>query len=278
METTQHTQTEQAIMAAKHTYTATVADGTVFTRTTHRIYTHCISAQDLRGGVYVTLQLGWAGSPVLAAKRVAGHEKAGFLNVQAVPCTIMLKSGQRTSRQVSKAVKATKERAMKTVSKKTTKATKVKATKAKATSTKKKAASNGEHGVARSSDLLWTEKKVALFQALKAMRATTPGKAVSGKAVAAKAGINTRDVRHYSYHAKATGLVEVVTVENIRGYGFYLTAAGAKVNPAAELKAAKASKPSKKAAPKAKKATKKTKKATKVVTKGLADMLKFEEV
>jgi len=87
-------------MATKHTYTATAQDGTVHTRTTARTYTHCILATGIHHAHLIgtphddTIQygrcevLGWAGSPELAAKRVATDKKYGFLNVQAVPCTV----------------------------------------------------------------------------------------------------------------------------------------------------------------------------------------------
>ena len=90
-------------MTTKHTYTATAQDGTVHTRTTARTYTHCIVAGGIHHSPTVVRDfelanpveqydeawcLGWAGSPELAAKRVAGHEKAGFLNVEALPCTV----------------------------------------------------------------------------------------------------------------------------------------------------------------------------------------------
>lgn len=83
-------------MTTKHTYTATAQDGTVHTRTTARTYTHCILASGIHHpATNETVQysdgcevLGWAGSPELAAKRVATDKKHGFLNVQAVPCTV----------------------------------------------------------------------------------------------------------------------------------------------------------------------------------------------
>jgi len=80
---------------AKHTYTVTAQDGTVHTRTTARTYTHCVLASGIHHPAtnetvqYETCEvLGWVGSPELAAKRVATDKKHGFLNVQAVPCTV----------------------------------------------------------------------------------------------------------------------------------------------------------------------------------------------
>lgn len=105
----------------------------------------------------------------------------------------------------------------------------------------------GQFGVERDHDVPWNDKKVALFKALKALKAFNEG---SGKAVGevvAKAGdaLSNRDVRHYSYHAKAAGLIDVVKVEGVSGYCFFLTAAGAKIDPVAELKAQNAAKAAK---------------------------------
>jgi hypothetical protein len=125
--------------------------------------------------------------------------------------------------------------------------------------TKKKATApkgdkeKGEHGIERSKDLPWCPKKVALFKALKALKAFGTDSARSAKDVAAKAGFEkTVTVLHYGYHAKAAGLVGVVQgMEEIRGNGFYLTSKGAALNPEAEFKAIEKAKSEKK--PKAKK-------------------------
>lgn len=97
----------------------------------------------------------------------------------------------------------------------------------------------GQFGIERDHDLPWGDKKVALFKALKALKATSEGTAKNVAEIVGKAGdaLDARSVRHYGYHAKAGGLIEVVKVEGVAGYSFYLTAAGAKVNPDAELKA-----------------------------------------
>lgn len=95
----------------------------------------------------------------------------------------------------------------------------------------------GEYGAVRSKDLPWVPKKVAVFKALKALKALTPQSAVSSKAVAEQAGdLTERDVRHYCYHARAAGLVELTDdVEGVRGWAFYLTPTGRNVNPDKEL-------------------------------------------
>lgn len=93
-----------------------------------------------------------------------------------------------------------------------------------------------EHGIDRKQDLPWCEKKVNLFKALKAMKATSPEAAQGSTEIAAKGGISQRDVRHYSYAARAAGLIEVAEVEEVRGWGFYLTKKGIALDPAAELK------------------------------------------
>jgi hypothetical protein len=102
---------------------------------------------------------------------------------------------------------------------------------------KPKTKAAAEHGTERANDLPWCAKKVAIFKALKALKAFGSTSAAGTQAVAEKANVSARDVRHYCYHAKASGLVGIAEVEDIRGYGFYLTAKGQKVDPAAELKA-----------------------------------------
>lgn len=94
-----------------------------------------------------------------------------------------------------------------------------------------------EHGVARSHDLPWNEKKVAVFKALKKLKALSSGSARSAKEVATTAGVTTTNVRHYCYHAKASHLTDVVVIEGVSGYSFYLTEKGQAIDPDAELKA-----------------------------------------
>lgn len=95
-----------------------------------------------------------------------------------------------------------------------------------------------EHGLERSKDLPWTEKKVAIFKALKALKAYDPMTARSAKEVSAKTGGIADDmaVRHYCYHAKVSGLVGVHKMEGQRGYSFSLTKKGQSIDPAQELK------------------------------------------
>lgn len=97
----------------------------------------------------------------------------------------------------------------------------------------------GKFGIERDADLPWCDKKVALFKALKALKAVSEGTAKTATEIVEKTGdvLDTRFARHYAYHAKSAGLIEVVKVEGVSGYSFYLTAAGAKLNPDAELKA-----------------------------------------
>lgn len=95
-----------------------------------------------------------------------------------------------------------------------------------------------QYGVERSHDLPWNDKKVAVFKALKKLNAVGESNAVQANKVAEKAGVSTRDVRHYVYHAATTGLTGVAKQEDVAGYCYYLTAKGAKVDPVAEQKAA----------------------------------------
>ncbi len=117
-----------------------------------------------------------------------------------------------------------------------------------------------ESGITRSHDLPWHAKKVAIFKALKKLGAIGKGSAVSADAIAAEAKVTNRDVRHYCYHAMCSGLTGVYSEsEAFRGYGFYLTAKGAKVDPVAALKAQEAAREKPKATvTKTKKATKET--------------------
>ena len=135
---------------------------------------------------------------------------------------------------------ATKSRPRKsTASKSSKKTSKKPANKSSKKSSKKVAASSGEHGHERSKDVPWSEKKVAVFKALKKLKAVGVDRCRPATDIATSAGVTTKDVRHYCYHAKASGLTGIAVKEGIRGYGFYLTAKGSKVNPAKELKDSK---------------------------------------
>lgn len=99
------------------------------------------------------------------------------------------------------------------------------------------------YGIERSHDLPWNEKKVAIFKALKSLRATNAGSARPAKDIAEKAGLKDKDgnpdtmtVRHYCYHAKAAGLISVNETEAVRGYTFALTKKGAEIDPVKEFK------------------------------------------
>lgn len=94
----------------------------------------------------------------------------------------------------------------------------------------------GEHGVARSKDVPWSNRKIAVLSTLKALGATSPTSAKSAKQVveaAVAAGhtdVVSRDVRHYCYHGAAGGLTGITDKlpEGTPGggYGFYLTTLG----------------------------------------------------
>lgn len=85
-------------------------------------------------------------------------------------------------------------------------------------------------GIYRDRDLPFTATKVKIFKALKQLRATSPMNAVSSKAVQSITGLRLWSVRHYSYHAQASGHIGVVESEEYKGYGYYLTLKGQKVN------------------------------------------------
>ena len=149
------------------------------------------------------------------------------------------KTRKTTSTSKTSASKTAKTSKAKTGSK----TRKAKTAKPKASSKAKVPSKAKEQGTKRANDLPWGDKKVAIFRALKALRATSALGARSTADIAAKAEVSGRDVRHYCYHAKAAGLVDIAKTEEIaRGYGFFLTKKGVKVNPVAEQKAQKAEK------------------------------------
>ncbi|MGC1274352.1 MAG: hypothetical protein WBC44_11650 [Planctomycetaceae bacterium] len=118
-----------------------------------------------------------------------------------------------------------------------------KPTKTAKTTTKATAPSPKEvQGTHRDHDLPWCDKKVALFKALKELKAVGATHAKGSKEIIAKSGgtLTPRDVRHYSYHAKAAGLIDLADLEGTVGYAYYLTAKGAKVDPVAAFKAQQA--------------------------------------
>lgn len=94
-----------------------------------------------------------------------------------------------------------------------------------------------QFGVERDHDLPWGDKKVAVFKALRALKATSKDNPKTANEIAGKAGCTPRDVRHYCYHARAAGLVGVIEVEGVTGYCFHLTARGAALDPVKEQKA-----------------------------------------
>src|SRR3990172_2876761 len=92
--------------------------------------------------------------------------------------------------------------------------------------------SSAHYGVERAKDLPWCEKKVILFKILKKL-----GEATAAEVASASNGkLTNTNVRHYGYHAKAGGLVEVQSYEldkktgkgGENKYYFRLTAAGKK--------------------------------------------------
>lgn len=128
------------------------------------------------------------------------------------------------------AKKPAKKRTKKTV-KKVVKRVKVKK--------EKKEKKEGMCGIERDHDLPWNDKKVAIIKALKSLKAFGASSAVSAQDIAKQAKVTNRDVRHYCYHAKVSGLTGVAKTEDVRGYSFHLTAKGAKCDPVAEAKSQK---------------------------------------
>lgn len=138
---------------------------------------------------------------------------------------------EKTPRKSNGQIKSTKIEAAPNADPKGKKETK------KSSKTEKKGPKAGaEYGMERDHDVAWCEKKVAIFKALKTLRATSATTAVPTPKLAEKAGVSNRDARHYCYHAMAAGLTKVAEMEDVRGYCFYLTAAGQKIDPVVELK------------------------------------------
>lgn len=136
-----------------------------------------------------------------------------------------------------------------------------KAVKAPAKKAARSESGPANYGMDRTKDLPMSEKKAKLLKTLKKL-----GEADS-KHLADAAGLSGRDVRHYGYHARAGGLIEINQYEHdeATGFGggnkyyFKLTAAGKKLDIDKEL-----------AAVNAKKAEKKPKEATKAPKAGKA--------
>ena len=131
------------------------------------------------------------------------------------------------STPVAKKVSTKKATPKKKVAKKATKKTSEKTAPKEAKAAKVK---SGQSGVARDHDVAWTEVKKQVFQAMKQLHATSAGDARSAIDIAEKAKTYPARVRHYCYHARAAGLTEIAQREDIRGYAFYLTTKGAKVD------------------------------------------------
>lgn len=114
--------------------------------------------------------------------------------------------------------------------------------------TQSKAEPEVSFGMERTHDIPWNATKVAIFKALKALKAKDSSSGRSAIDVADKAGFpaddnkRTTKVRHYCYHAKAAGLVQCGKVEGVSGYAFWLTAKGLNVDPVKAFKEQEAAK------------------------------------
>lgn len=118
----------------------------------------------------------------------------------------------------------------------------------------KKSSRNNETGIERDHDLPWCDKKVRLFKTLKQLDALSPKTAVQNRDVVNRSNerLNSKDVRHYSYHARALKdhegkprkgpLIDITNPNDTSGYLFYLTKLGAKVDPNEEFKKQEAKK------------------------------------
>lgn len=167
-----------------------------------------------------------------SATKVTQTVSAGKRKTQVPP-----KRGRSTkmSETATIPMKAAKKKAVKKV-----------AVKKKAAKGKSSSPANVEYGAEKSHDLPWTQKKVDIFRAMKQMKAVGKDNARSAADIAEKAGVNTKDVRHYCYHAAVSGYtLYIENVEGIRGYAFCLTAKGAALDPTKELKQQEAAKAAK---------------------------------
>lgn len=116
---------------------------------------------------------------------------------------------------------------------------------------------NTDKGTVRSADVPWNDKKVMVFKTLLEIGAHSANSGKTSKEViTANPKLTSRDVRHYSYHAAAVGLIGFGKIEGKVGYVYFLTAKGVKLAPTCETlikqKPEKAAKePAKKVAKKA---------------------------
>lgn len=125
---------------------------------------------------------------------------------------------------------APKKSVKKTAAKKTTEAPK-KAPKKAAKAAAKKApvkksapASEKKEGGVR-----WSEKRVAVIQGMKKIRATSPTAARTAADIAGVCGMDEKEIKHYCYHKQqlaTEGYIGIAKVEDQKGLCYYLTAKG----------------------------------------------------
>jgi hypothetical protein len=87
----------------------------------------------------------------------------------------------------------------------------------------------GEYGILRQHDIPLDDKKVRIIRALAALGALSAGSARSAEEIARTAGVTEKQVRHYSYHAQAGGIVEVFERSFGAGHGYALSSLGARL-------------------------------------------------
>ncbi len=75
----------------------------------------------------------------------------------------------------------------------------------------------------------WTEKRVAIVKAMKALRAFDGTTSKPAAKIAEKSGLTEQDVKHYCYKENdlvKEGFVKIADVEGQPVYGYYLSAKG----------------------------------------------------
>lgn len=121
---------------------------------------------------------------------------------------------------------APKKSVKKTAAKKTTEAPKkaAKAT-AKKAPVKKSAPAAGK----KEGGVKWSEKRLAVIQGMKKIRATSPTAARTAADIAGICGMDEKEIKHYCYHKQqlaTEGYIGIAKVEDQKGLCYYLTAKG----------------------------------------------------
>lgn len=92
-----------------------------------------------------------------------------------------------------------------------------------------------EKGIDRSRDLPFNATKVSIFRALMTCGAVSKQDAQPSALIAQTAGVNPKWVRHYCYHGQVSGHTGIVQNSDGKGYLYYLTKKGQRIDLDAKL-------------------------------------------